>query len=146
MNKILKIGIVTLLVTASALVFAPLAVNAQTVQSLNRGNGSGLHNGIGTGRQASLESRAKILGITVEQLREKLKTQTMLEIAKELGLTEEQFHTKMSEAAQARWKEQGLSDEEIKTRLEAQQQRQENCDGDGGNKVQGGIGHGRNVQ
>lgn len=150
-SKPLVFGTLSVLAVAGALALAPVVVNAETAPVQNRGAGYGLRDGTGAGRQgngqqASLESRAKVLNMTAEQLSEKLKTQTMLQIAQGQGLSEEQFQAKMREASSARWQERGLSSAEIQTRVQAQAERQENCDGSGDHQGQGGFGRGQRAQ
>lgn len=116
---ILSTGVVSL--AAAGLILAPNFVDAQA------GNG----NGNGYGYQQSLTNKAKVLGMTTEQLQTQLKDKTLLEVAKDKGLTEDQFHEKMEQAAEARWKERGLSQSEIDSRKKAMEERQANCDGSG---------------
>ena len=114
--------------------------------------GARLHNGsergYGSGRQASLESRAGVVGMTVEELQTALETKTMSQIAKEKGMTEEGFRTKMEAAAKARWEARGLTTEEITERLAEREKRHaansadhEWGSGEGGH--QGGYGRNR---
>lgn len=151
MNKTIAAGTVSAVVIASALAFVPMAVNAQSTATQARGNGYGFQDGTGgsqqgNGQQVSLESRAKALNMTAEQLTEKLKTQTMLQVAEDQGLTNEQFQSKMREASAARWQERGLSAEEVQTRTEAQVERQADCDGTGDHQGQGGFGRGQHAE
>ncbi|MEO8105597.1 MAG: hypothetical protein ABI602_04670 [Candidatus Saccharibacteria bacterium] len=94
-------------------------------------------NGIGNGPQQSLTTRANALGMTNDQLSTQLKTDTLREIAKNRGLSEDQLHEKMQAAAQQRWQADGLSQAEIDSRLKTMEERQANCDGSG----QGGGMH-----
>lgn len=116
---------------------------AQAVTQTRNGQGGG------SGRQAMLETKAQIFGMTAEQLQEQLQTKTMSQIAVEKGLSEEQFQAKMTEAAKARWAERGLSDDEIANRLEEQEQRRaanhaDHSFGSGEGDRQGGGRHGWN--
>lgn len=151
MQKTLFIGTLSVVAIAGVVALAPMVVNAQSSTAQTRGNGYGVHDGTGTGQQgngqqASLESRAGALNMTAEQLREKLQTQTMLQIAEDQGLTEEQFQAKMQEASAARWQERGLSADEIQARTDAQVERQADCDGSGDHQGQGGFGRGKHAE
>lgn len=140
MKSKLMIGIVAGgMVGVSALAFTPLVANAEVAQVQSRNSGSyGLHDGTGGyGQQGSLASRAQVLGMTTEQLKTALQTQTVLQIAESKGMTQEQFQAKMQDAASARWEARGLSAEEIQQRTETQQQNQADCDGTGGGMYRG---------
>lgn len=123
MNKLLTLGIASLAVTGAVFV-GTNGVSALAGNGQSNGHQSASK---GYGYQRSLDSRAEALGLTADELKTALKTKTMLEIAQEKGITQEQFQAKMSEAAQARW-----------------QERQADCDGTGENQGQGGNGYGRN--
>lgn len=126
MNKLVTYGIATLSV-AALVGAASLSVSAYNGQGNADGTRTGMHQGQGGGYgyQSSLESRAKIFGMTADQLKEALETKTMSQIAVEKGLTEDSFKAKMTEAAQARMKEHGLSDEQIAERMADRKARQE---------------------
>jgi len=127
---ILSTGIVSL--AAAGLIALPSVTQAQ----------GGNSNGGGYGYQQSLETKAKVLGMTTDKLQEQLKTKTMLQIAKDKGISEDQLHQKLQAAAQERWKTRGLSQEQINTRLKNMEERQASCDGTGNG---GGMqAHGRN--
>ena len=96
--------------------------------------------GQGYGRQTMLEARAKMFGMTSEELSEQLETKTMLEIAEEKGIEQTDLQAKMHELARARWAEKGLNESEIAEREAFQEQRQASCDGAGSNHAQGGFG------
>lgn len=126
MNKLVTYGLATL--SVSAIVgAASLSVSAYNGQGNTNGARTGTHQGQGGGYgyQKSLETRAKIFGVTVDDLKEALKTKTMSQIAVEKGLSEDDFRTKMTEAAESRWKERGLSDEQIAERMADRKARQE---------------------
>ncbi|MDQ5951534.1 MAG: hypothetical protein QG639_815, partial [Patescibacteria group bacterium] len=63
------------------------------------------------------ESRAKVFGMTAEELKKALETKTMSQIAVERGMSEETFQSKMTDAAKARWESRGLSSAEIAKRI-----------------------------
>lgn len=128
MNKLLSLGVATLAVAGV------VGVGSLGVSALNgQGNGTGSHNGArqGGGYQASLESRAKIVNKTVDQLKKELETKTMSQIAVESGLSEETFRAKMAEASKARWEARGLSSEEIAKRVADREQRHASAEADG---------------
>lgn len=111
-----------------------------------QGNGNG--QGQGYGRQTSLESRAKVLGMTADELQKALQTKTMSQIAAERGMTEDTFRTKMADAAKARWQARGLSDEEIAKRTADREKRHaanaaDHEWGSGEGNRQGGYGRNR---
>lgn len=120
-----------------AVALSPIGASALTAHG---GNGGGY------GSSNRLETKAATVGMTTEQLSEKLKTKTMAEIIAEKGLSTEEYQAKMQAAAKSRWEKIGLSAEEIQKRTDAQQERQANCDGTGANEGQGGRGYGRNNQ
>jgi hypothetical protein len=137
MKKLLILSAGVVCLAAAGLLVAPSFVNAQG------GNGNGAKNGTGNGYgyQQSIANKAVILGMTKDQLQTQLKDKTMLEIAKSKGISEEQFHEKMEAAAEARWKERGLSQSEIDSRKKAMEERHANCDGTG---TGGGMHRGGN--
>lgn len=117
MNKLLTLGVVTLAV-AGIVGIGSLSTSALNSQN-SRGAQIGAHrgNGQGGGRQSSLESHAKVLGMNADDLEKALEDKTMSQIAKEMGMTESDFQTKMAEIAKARWEARGLSDDEITKRI-----------------------------
>lgn len=124
MKKLLTLGVATLAV-AGIVGVGSLSVSALNGQGNNTGNqtGSRRGNGQGNGYQASLESRAKVLGMSADELKKELETKTMSQIAKEKGMTESDFRAKMAEAAKARWEARGLSSEEIAKRTAEREKR-----------------------
>ena len=124
---ILSTGVVSL--AAAGLMIAPSFVQAQAGNANVNGTGNGA--GKGYGYQQSVTTKAKILGMTEDQLKTQLQTKTMLEIAKDKGISEDQWHEKMEAAAQARWKAKGLTQAEIDARTKTMEERQANCDGTG---------------
>ena len=149
MNKLLTIGITTLAVAGI------VGVGSLSVSALNgRNNGAEARtgfrqdNGQGGGYQTSLEARAKVIGMSVEDLKKALETSTMSQIAKEKGMTEADFRAKMTEAAKARWEARGLSSDEIAKRTEEREKRHtaNSADhewGSGEGNHQGGYGRTR---
>jgi hypothetical protein len=118
---------------------APMAASALTTQTqAHNGGGYGMSKGNGS------EVKAKALNMTTEQLREQLETKTLSEVIADQDMTLDQYHEKVQTAAQDRWQEMGLSEEEIQTRTQDQLNRQENCDGTGTNSGQGGYRGGQN--
>jgi hypothetical protein len=124
MKKLLILSFSVVGIAAAGLFFAPSLVNAQ-----GAGNGNG--NGNGQGYQQSLTNKAQVLGMTTDELKKQLESKTILQLAKDKGLTEDQFHQMMEVAAEARWKANGLSQSEIDSRKKAMEERQANCDGTG---------------
>lgn len=118
MKNTLKVGMATLAVAGIAGI-GSLSASALANSTPPQG-AMGSHQygaGQGGGRQASLESRAQIFGMSAAELESALQTKTMSQIAIERGMTEETFRAKMTEAAKARWEARGLSDEEIAKRI-----------------------------
>jgi hypothetical protein len=139
MNRKIILGAVLSTAAIGTMAFVPLVANAQGAQNQMR-NGSGYGVGAGNG----LEIKAKAMDMTGDQLKEKLQTKTMSEVISGQGMTTEQYHAKVQSAAQDRWQEMGLSQEEIQQRTQDQKQRQANCDGTGNNLGQGGYRNGQN--
>lgn len=137
MKKILFLSTGVASLAAAGLMLAPGLALAQA------GNTNGNGNGGGYGYQQSLTTKAKALGMTTDQLSTQLKSATLLQIAKDKGLSADQLHERMQATAQERWKANGLSQAEIDSRLKTMEERQANCGG-GGNG--GGMHHNRNNQ
>lgn len=138
MKKLLFLSTGVASLAAAGLMLAPGLALAQT------GDTNGVGSGGGYGYQQSLTSRAEALGMTTDQLSAQLKSATLLQIAKDKGLSEDQLHEKMQAAAQERWKANGLSQAEIDSRLKTMEARQANCAGDGTGNGGGGGGMNRN--
>lgn len=147
MNKLLPLGIAALAVAgiASATTLSAYAVGGATTPAHTQ-----LHDGTGYGysRQASLESRAQIFGMTAQELQTALETKTMSQIAVEKGMAQADFEAKMEAAAKARWEARGLSADEIAQRLADREQRQaanqaDHVWGSGEGDHQGGYGRNR---
>ncbi len=143
MKKLLVLGAASLAVVG---VVGATSMGASATYNTDAGTGKG--NGNGQGRQASLESRAGVLGMTADELEQALQTKTMSQIAKDQGMTEEDFQAKMRAAAEARWAERGLSSEEIAQRIADREQRhaENSADhewGSGEGNHQGGYGRNR---
>lgn len=129
MKKLLILSTGAVSLAAAGLMIAPSFVQAQNGNASINGTGNGA--GKGYGYQQVVTTKAKILGMTEDQLKTQLQTKTMLEIAKDKGISEDQWHEKMEAAAQARWKARGLTQAEIDTRTKTMEERQANCDGTG---------------
>ncbi|MFZ1483502.1 MAG: hypothetical protein WAS36_00605 [Candidatus Saccharimonadales bacterium] len=125
MKKLLTIGVTALAVVGLAGVgtISASAMNGPANRTGTPGSSQGQGNGQGNGYQASLESRAKIVGMTTDQLKAALETKTMSQIAKDKGMTEIDFQAKMQAAAKARWETRGLSQAEIAQRVADQAKR-----------------------
>lgn len=136
MKKTVTLGIAAV---AIAGIIGVATANTQAAPNQNRVHDSQgyqqMRNGNGGGRQAMLETRAEMFGMTVNQLQEQLQTKTMSQIAVEKGISAEEFRTKMQSTTEERWRARGLSDEEIAKRqadrAERQAENQANCDGFG---------------
>lgn len=141
MKKII-IGTALAVATVGAFAFAPMAVNAAALHANGGGNGnqSASGNGNGNGYQSSLETRAKAVNMTTDQLQEALKTKTMDQIMADQKVSTEAYHAAVRDAATARWEARGLSDAEIKERQTWQADRQNDCDGTGDHENAGGFG------
>jgi hypothetical protein len=136
MSKKIIIGSIAGLAAVSALALAPLSVDAIANQIHGGSYGA---NGSGNG----IVIKAQAMDMTSDQLKEKLQTKTMADVIADQGMTTEQYQEKVQTAAQERWQEMGLSDEEIQTRTQAQTERQSDCDGTGSGLGQGqGYRHG----
>jgi hypothetical protein len=119
MNKLATLGIASLAIVG---VVGVASVSASALNGVR--DGSGIGQGAGYGRQSSLESRARVLNMSVADLEKALETKTMSQIAVEQGLDQATFQTKMEAAAKARWEARGLSSEEIDKRLADRKARQ----------------------
>ena len=149
MKKLLTLGVATLAV-AGIVGVSGLSASALNGQGSDTGTQAGSRhgNGQGNGYQASLESRAKVLGMSAEDLKNAHEAKTMSQIAKEKGMTESDFQSKMAEAAKARWEARGLSSEEIAKRTAEREKRHaaNSADhewGSGDGNHQGGYGRNR---
>jgi len=118
--------LLTLSAGVTSLAVAGLMLAPSFAQAASRDNGNGY------GYQKSLTNKAQVLGMTTDQLKTQLQDKTLLQVAKDKGLTHEQFEAKMEQAAEARWKEMGLTQAQIDARKTAMEERQANCDGTGG--------------
>lgn len=119
----------------------PNLVNAQD------GLGNGSKNG--GGYERAITTKAQVLGISAEELKTQLQTETMEQVIANSGLTEEQFQQAMQAAAEARWAERGLSAEEIAERQAlraANQASHEDGEGecDGSGSGGNGVRYGQN--
>lgn len=149
MKKLLTYGAASLAVAG---VVGAVTLNASAMSGAGNGVQAGVqqHDGSGNGggRQTSLESRAKVVGMTAAELQKALETKTMSQIAKEKGLSEADFEAKMEAAAKARWESRGLSSEEIAKRIADRETRHaanaaDHEFGSGDGNHQGGYGRNR---
>ena len=116
MNKILTLGLGTAVVVAAGIIAIPAFAQAQR----NGTNG----NGGSYGYQQNITAKAEILGMTADELKAQLSTKTMVQIAAEKGISEDQFHASMQRSAQERWASKGLAQAEIDSRLQNMENRQ----------------------
>ena len=149
MKKLLTLGIA---VVAVAGLVGLSTVSVSAFQGGANGNGAksgyGQDAGRGMGRQGALESKAKVMGMTADELEKALETKTLSQIAVDKGMSETDFRGKMESAAKARWQARGLSNEEIAKRVadrkDRQAENQANCDGFGSGNGKRQDGYGRN--
>lgn len=151
MKKLITIGVATLAVVglAGAGTLSASAMNGQGNRTGTPGTAQRQGNGQRTGYQASLDSRAKVVGMTADQLKTALQTKTMSQIAKDKGMIEADFQAKMQAAAKARWEAGGLTQAEITQRVADQQKRHATNSADhefgsGEGNHQGGYGRNQN--
>lgn len=142
-NKIL-VGGLTSMAIVGALAFTPFIANAATPVH-QAGTGTGMHtnngnSGNGGGYQASLDARAKAVGMSSAELTEALKTKDMDDILAEKKISTADFQAKMAAASKARWEAKGLSAEEVQKRVDWQKNRHATATHDGSNQAQGGYG------
>lgn len=142
-NKVIVGGLATMAVMG-ALAFTPFVANAATPVhqagtgiGVRAGTGSG---GNGGGYQASLDARAKAVGMTSTELTEALKTKNMDDILAEKKISVTDYQAKMAAASKARWEAKGLSAEEVQKRVDWQKNRHATTTHDGTNQAQGGYG------
>lgn len=142
-NKLI-IGSLAGMTLVGALAFTPLVANAETAVR-KAGTGVGLHDGSGNGGngggyQASLDARAKAVGMTSAELTEALKTKDMDDILADKKISTTDFQSKMAAASKARWEAKGLSADEVQKRVDWQKNRHATATHDGNNEGQGGYG------
>lgn len=140
MNKLIVSAFVLTIATGiGAYIFNATMDNKVYAYSGNGYNG-------GNNMRQGMQDKANILGISTEELtRLRDSGKTMLEIAKDKGISEDTFHQKVQEAAVARWKTKGFTDQEIQERLTQMKERQDNCDGTPKNNGMMGRGQGRGM-
>lgn len=145
-NKIILSSIAGFAVIG-AFAAVPFVANAQAAQQQARsGSGAGLHDGsgagmgAGSGYQASLDARAKAVGMTSAELTEALKSKTMDKIIADKKISTADYQAKMTEASKARWEAKGLSADEVQKRVDWQKNRHATATHDGSNQGQGGYG------
>lgn len=117
-SLILSAGVVGLLVGGVALAGV---VNADQPQQRQHG----------FGYERALETKAEVLGMDQDQLQTQLMDKTMAEVVAEQGVSLESFQAEMQQMREQRWQAMGLSEEEQQARIQAMDQRHENCDGSG---------------
>lgn len=151
--KKLLIGSAAVLGIAGVVGLGSLSASAMYGPNADSGNEAGAMRhageGMGQGRQTSLESRAAALGMSADELEQALETKTMSQVADQQGLDQEAFEAQMQKAAQERWEARGLSADEIAERVAEREARQtanhadhEWASGDGNHT--GGARYGRN--
>lgn len=118
MKKIVTYSIGIASLVATGLVLAPNLVSAQSSNTNTHGNGNG------AGYQQMIQTKAKLLGISESELKTQLQTKTMLQLAEEKGISEDQLHKSMETAARQRWADRGLTQSEIDARLKNMEERQ----------------------
>ena len=145
-NKIILTSVASFAVIGAFAVI-PFVASAQTAQKpVGSGNGVGLHDGSGAGRgsgggyQASLDARAKAVGMTSAELTEALKSKTMDQVIDDKKISTADYQAKMAEVSKARWESKGLSAEEVQKRVDWQKNRHATATHDGTMQSQGGYG------
>jgi hypothetical protein len=133
MSKKILLGAGLSTIAIAAIAFVPFA-GAQNSQGYQMGA-----NGKGYG----IETKAQIIGMTADELREQLQTKTMSEIVEGKGMTLEQVREQARASAMGRWQEKGFTEEEIQERINFQEEKQAGCDGAGSNQGIGGFRGGR---
>jgi len=118
MNKIVMYSLGIASLAATGLMVVPSFAQAQTAKNNTNGNGGGY------GYQQVIETKAKTLGMTEAELKTQLETKTLLQVAEEKGISEDQLHESMQQAAQHRWADKGLTQAEIDSRMQNMQERQ----------------------
>lgn len=138
MNKIVMYSIGAVSLVAIGFAVAPSLVGAQSAV------GNFMHNGgNGSGYQQTMQTKAKLLGMTEAELTTQLQTKTMLQLAKEKGISEDQLHATMETAARQRWADKGLTQAEIDVRLKNMAERQAGDHEANSANRGGGMGRGR---
>ena len=120
----LKIAVLSLASIATIGVIGITASNvyAQSSQG-NKGhakhNGSHINqkNGEQYGKQKSLDSKAKVLGISADELKKELSAKSLDQIISEKGLSKDTFHEKMKQEVKARMESEGLNSERVQEKL-----------------------------
>ncbi|MFZ2125318.1 MAG: hypothetical protein WA087_00960 [Candidatus Saccharimonadales bacterium] len=135
MNKKLVIGSGVFTLATAGLMLIPSFAGAQSTNANINGNGGRY------GYTQSLTAKAESLGMTSDELKTELETKTLQQIADEKGVNIDKVHDAMQSAAQKRWADNGLSEEEVANRLQDMKDRQASCDGTG--TGMGGGQHGR---
>lgn len=132
-----------LVTTGATLVISAAVISSGAVFAMGQ-NG----NGAGVGYTQQIQSKATVLNMTTDQLREQLKTKTLYQIAEEKNVSIDTLHEQLQSQARERWQDRGLTDEQIQARADAMADRQADCDGDGngagtGTGSQNGMRHGQ---
>ena len=137
MNKILTYSLGIAGLATAGLVAAPSLAHALNANSNMSGHGGGY------GNQQVMQTKAQLLGMTEAELQTQLETKTLLQIAQDKGISVDQLHESMQQAAQERWKANGLTQDEIDSRLQTMHVRQaSDHDGNSDNRG-GGMQHNR---
>ncbi len=137
MNKILTLGLGTAVVVAAGIIAIPAFAQAQRNSTNGNGGSYGYHQNITT--------KAGILGLTEDELKSQLETKTMIQIAADKGISEDDFHASMQKSAQERWASKGLTQAEMDSRLQNMKERQAS-DHDGNSANRGGMRNNRHNQ
>lgn len=117
MKRITKLGLGMTGIAVAGIVAVPAFASAQGRVSTNGNSGA-------YGYQQTIKSKVEIFGLTETELKTQLETKTMLQIAQEKGISEDQFHAAMQKYAQERWASKGLTKTEIDSRLQNMKERQ----------------------
>jgi len=118
MKKIIMYSLGTIGIAAAGLMLIPNLVEAQGPNNNTQSNGGGY------GYQQVMETKAETLDMTVDQLRTQLETKTLLQVAEEKGVSEEQLHLAIQESAEERQESRDCTQDQIENRLQNMEERQ----------------------
>jgi len=139
MKKTLIAGLILVGVTVSGIA---LVSNASATKFNDQVNPN--FSGKPAGYQRMTETKAEILGIDIEELKQALENKTFKQLFEEKNIDLDELHQKMQEKAVARWQERGFSEEEIQERIEWQMAKKR-AEGTGDCQPDGSSRMGRNA-
>ena len=120
-------------VVAAVVAFGAVGAVAYADAPGRGGRGAGMS---GAGYQEMLQTKASLVGLSVDALKQELQTKMFLQVANEHNVTQAQIQAAMKTAAESRLEKLVSSGvitaAEREERLEHMQDRQENCPNGGG--------------